>query len=210
MEACYSHLSIRPVGRRERMTIRYMKQRAVIAAALLIMLAVGLSTGCGGGNGSALLQGNAAHRAAIIAGYQSFSAGVAYPFTSLKLVAPAGGTLSQSKAADPLARSLFRPLLPPLSRQASITRSPGLAYSSALSLYADSSPVVSGNQWTLNFYSDSAGTQRAGAITITLPASANGTNNYPTFPALINIAINLQAGNIPCTGNVQINFLGGS
>ncbi|MCW3052764.1 MAG: extracellular repeat protein family [Chthonomonadales bacterium] len=168
--------------------------------------AIVLLAGCGGGGGNSgstkLLQGNAAHRAAILAGYQGFAAGSAYPFTALQVIAPTGSAITTLGAKSRAAFLGGR--YPALSRSAS-TRAVTLTFVPALNLYS-SDPVVTNNAAVIRFYSDAAGTQSAGSMTMTLPASANGTTVYAAYPVQIPIVINLTAGNLPCTGNVVVAF----
>jgi uncharacterized membrane protein YgcG len=187
---------------------RLVQQRLVWTFQLFLALAICSVMGCGGGGSSTTrLTGDAAHRAAVIAGYQSFSAGVAYPFNTLKMIAPTGSAIRAGKSTALTAA--LRPWgLAPLSRHSGTTRATNLPYISGLNLYSDETPVVNGNTWTLNFFTDAAGTASAGNIVITLPANANGGTDYPSYPAQITMVINLTAGNLPCNGNVVVTFTG--
>src|SRR5579871_110088 len=195
---------------------RHMRLRVVHAFQLLLALAICGLTGCGNGSGGGssapLLQGDPAHRAAILAGYQSFSAGVAYPYNTLLMVAPKGSTLSTGKAALPANSLLSLGAAVAASRQATVnhaaTRSTTLTYVAALNLYTPGNPVVSGDTWVLPFYTDSAGSKSAGNLTITLPAGSNGSTDYTSYPAKISINIALTAGNLPCNGSVLLTFTG--
>ena len=177
----------------------------------LVALLLALLGGCSSGNGTVtktiLLQGNAAHRAAILAGYQSFAAGVAYPFNALKIAAPTGSTIKSSKAAMAAGTSpliLTRRLLTASKTRA--TRDTTLTLIPALNLYVGS-PTGDANVIALNYFSDAAGTQPAGSITITLPPGLTDTN-YTSYPVKIPIVINLTAGNLPCNGTVNVTFTG--
>jgi hypothetical protein len=193
LKASRSKRSFRPVG-----------------AYALFFGAIVLLVGCGGGGGNSssttLLQGNAAHRAAVLAGYQGFAAGSAFPFTALKIVSPVGSAIrsggAQSRASLPAAGGTA-------SSHSAPTRLVGLTFVPALNLYA-SDPVAANNTYAINYYTDAAGTQSAGSMTMTLPANANGSTNYLSYPVQIPIVINLTAGNLPCSGTVTVNFTGQS
>jgi probable HAF family extracellular repeat protein len=181
-----------------------MKHKIVGLIAFLTAFALLLFAGCGGGGGNGtsrtVLTGNAAHRAAILAGYQSFGAGNAYPLSALKMAAPAGGALA-GKTRSASALSLFRFAAAAGSRSGQ-TRAAPLTFVPALNLYSDGG-VFNNNTIVLSFFTDAAGTQPAGGFTITLPA---GSTDYVTYPSQVTIAINITGGNLPCNGNIVVDF----
>ncbi len=190
-----------------------MKYRLVWTFRLLLALAICAIVGCGGGsgvNGTTLLQGDAAHRAAIIAGYQSFTAGVAYPYNTLKMIAPTGSAIQSGAGKAALPATSILGIVASLPRHSGATRATNLSYIPALNLYSSGTPSVSSNIWTLTFFTDAAGTTSAGNIVITLPTGSNGNTDYLSYPAQINIAVNLTAGNLPCNGNVVVIFTDGA
>lgn len=184
--------------------------RLAPVAALLALL-TGCSSGSSTTKSTTLLKGNAAHRAAVIAGYQSFASSVAYPFNALKIANPTGSPIKNGKAATASASSvslssvslsqLFTmPARPKTTCSASLTFIP------ALNLYA-ADLVANTNVLTLSYFSDAAGTLSAGSVIITLPINATDTN-YTTYPVRIPITVNLTGGNLPCNGTVTITFTG--
>jgi hypothetical protein len=179
--------------------------RLVPVAALLALLA-GCSSGSSSTKSTTLLTGNAAHRAAVIAGYQSFASGVAYPFNALKIASPTGSAIKNGKAATANdSRSILSQLLT-ASARTKPTRSASLTFIPALNLYA-SDLVANANVVTLSYFTDAAGTQSGGSVTITLPANVTDTH-YVTYPVKILIAVNLTGGSLPCNGTVTVNFTG--
>ncbi len=169
-----------------------------VGASALLLGAIVLLTGCGGGSGgSTPLQGNAGFRAATVASYQSLGAGVAYPYTAIKLVSPTGSALRSALALPGTAPGRSAP-----------TRAAGLTLVSALNLYTDGG-VFANNVASVNFFTDAAGTQPAGSIVITIPSnlvSSSDLTTYKSYPAVIPIVVNLTAGNIPCHGDLKVTF----
>ena len=186
-----------------------MKQSFAWSVPLLLAFAPLVFVGCGGGGSSttssAVLKGNPAHRAAILAGYQSFGSGNAYPLSALKMAAPAGGGLA-GKSKSVSATSLFRFATSlALSGHAGRTRAATLTLEPALNLYSDGG-VFTNNVITLSFFTDAAGTQPAGGFTITLPTGVDGSTDYITYPSQITIAVNITGGNLPCNGKAIVSF----
>ena len=175
-----------------------MRRGSLVGIALV---ALPLLVRCsGGGGGTATLKGNAAFRAAAIASDQSLGAGIAYPYVALQIVSPDGsGALG---AGSPLAA--FPSWLDGL---VAAPAAPQLV--PALNLYA-STATFSANTATIDFYSDSAGTQSAGAVTITLPAGSMGDPDggvtYPSYPDQAQISVDITGGNLPSKGNIVVKF----
>jgi len=182
----------------------------MIGVVALCFGAIVMLAGCGGGGGNSgstkLLQGNAAHRAAILAGYQGFAAGSAFPFTALQVIAPTGSAITSAGAKS---RAVFLGGRYSALSHAASTRAVTLTFVPALNLYS-SDPVVANNAAVISFFLDAAGTQAAGSMTMTLPASANGTTAYAAYPVQVPIVIDLTGGNLPCTGNVVVAFASGT
>ncbi len=151
--------------------------------------------------------GNQAFRAANVGSLQALGAGIAYPYTDLQIVSPTGSALhTSSKAA-----SLF-PMLPAARTATTGTatsRAASRTYVSRLNLYTPGA-TVSGTTMTVPYFTDAAGTQSAGGITITLPASGTDPTNYTSYPVQIPITVNITAGNIPCQGTIHLTFTGNS
>jgi 6-phosphogluconolactonase (cycloisomerase 2 family) len=154
-----------------------------------------------------LLQGNPAFRAGAVAGYQALGAGVSYTVAALKLALPSGSPLNNLTSAN----------VPAVLRKANAIRragaqvSPTYSFMPELNLYTDNG-IINGNVVTIGYFIDSAGTTPAGAVTITYPADIDTSDptNYPSYPAVVEIAINITGGNIPCVGNIQVIFTGAS
>src|SRR5579862_2284265 len=162
--------------------IRYCNNRYLLMLSAIGLSAVlgapGCGSGSGGGGGGALLQGNVAFRAAAIGGFQSLGAGSAYPYNALTLTSPTGSSVN-SRAA----RALLAALRPGLQvSRAPADRRGAPIYYSTENLYGVG-PIASGNTLSINFYTDSAGTQSAGSMTMTLPQSASSTSFYNSYPA---------------------------
>ena len=116
-----------------------------------------------------------------------------------RLASPTGSTI----------RSLSSNGLPKLKRTSEVTDT--LAFLPLLNLYGGHR--FNGNVLTIFFYSDSAGTQSAGNVTVTLPANTTDPldpTSYASYPANITIALNITGGNLPCTGNLAVSFTGGT
>ncbi len=154
-----------------------------------------------------ILQGNPAFRAAAVAGCQTLGAGVSYPYMALQIASPTGSPIRSLAAASP--RSPLRgagALKPSASQGTGI-----LTFLPALSLWTDSG-TLKGDVITVRLYSDAAGKQSAGSLTITLPGITDPADptNYSIYPAVIKLSVNLTGGNLPCVGNGQITFTGGT
>jgi hypothetical protein len=178
---------------------------AVLTAAMALIVAPGCGGGGGGGGGSStqLLQGNAAFKAVAIGGFQSLGAGSAYPYNALTLTSPTGSVV-RTKAAQALF-SILRPGMQ-LSRAAA-TKGATLSLVSELNLYA-TGVINSGNNAEIDFFLDAAGAQPAGSLTMALPQSASSATFFNSYPAVVQMAVNLTAGNLPCKGNCTITFSG--
>lgn len=180
--------------------------RNLAIVAPLFALLAGCSSGSSPTKSTPLLKGNAVHRAAIIAGYQSFASGVAYPFNALKIASPTGSAIKAGKAAAAndspvtLSQMLTMPIRPKTTRSASLTFIP------ALNLYA-ADLVLTNHVFTVNYFSDAAGTQSAGSVITTLPDNTTDTN-YKTYPVKVPIVVNLTGGKLPCYGTVTVTFTG--
>ncbi len=187
-----------------------MTRFSLWAALLLLFFGSALLVGCGGGNSTPLLQGNAAFRAVNVAGYQALGGGVTYAYGALQIAAPTDNTLPAAGRAA--ARLLFLPASAHIGTRVVASRATDLTYVQALNLYTNG-PTFSGNVASVNFYTDSAGTQSAGAVTITIPAGVSNTDaltDYRSYPVRVPISVNLTAGNLPCRGTVLLNLTGKS
>lgn len=174
-----------------------------VAAGIASVL--GLIIGCGGGGGGggsapvstpvSAPTGNLAVSSSSLAGYQSLNGGVAYPFKALVQTAPSGSGINTALA---LVRSLTR-------------SAPTLI--SGLNLY-EGDPTGSGGTIKINYYSDAAGQNPAGSMTLSTAQgtydSSQGTFNYTKYPATIALAVNVTAGNLPCQGSGTIVYNGAS
>ncbi len=194
-----SHLMQSPLSRR-------------IPLLTLISTLAALLAGCGGSGSktsTTLLQGDPAFRSASVASYQSLGAGVAYPYFALQIASPTGSPL-HTRAAERLgiAAASLTSASHSGGRTAS-TRAAGLTLVPALNLYVDAG-TSSGNAFSLNYFTDSAGTQSAGSVTITLPAGTPTLSTYASYPVQIPIAVNITGGNLPCHGNAVLKFTGAS
>src|SRR5579871_6019854 len=87
------------------------------------------------------------------------------------------------------------------------SRAASLTYVSLLNLYTPGA-TLSGNTFSLPYFTDAAGTTSAGGITMTLPAGGTDPTNYTSYPVQVPIVVNITAGNIPCQGTVKITFTG--
>ena len=153
-----------------------------------------------------ILQGNQAFHAGAIAGYQTVGAGVSYPFKALQLASPTGSAI-RSLAVTNLFSSTNGSKA--LMRTSKTTDT--LAFLPYLNLYGGDR--FNGNVLTMIFFSDAAGTQSAGNVTVTLPANTTDPldpTSFASYPSNIAIAINITAGNLPCTGNLVIGFTNGN
>jgi 6-phosphogluconolactonase (cycloisomerase 2 family) len=154
---------------------------------------------------SNMLQGNAAFRAASVAGYQAVGAGGSFPLGALQIASPSGSPIHNAARLRAILRGAGG--AGRVASQAAGT----LGYVPEIDLYM-AEPVLNGNVITMGFYSDSTGTQPAGTVTITLPPTFMGPSTDPTsyvsYPVLITIAINITGGNVPCNGNIRLTFTG--
>jgi hypothetical protein len=164
------------------------------------------SNGPTGPSAPSILQGNQAFHAGAIAGYQAVGAGVSYPFKALQLASPTGSAIRSLAVTNLFSSTNGSKALMHTSK---ITDS--LAFVPYLNLYGGDR--FNGNVLTMFFYSDAAGTQSAGNVTVTLPANTTDPldpTSFASYPANIAIAINITAGNLPCTGNLVIGFTNGT
>lgn len=151
--------------------------------------------GCGKDNSTSpsdqpMLEGNQAFHAGAVAGYQALGAGVSYPFKALQLASPPGSIIRNLSVANSLSRS---------HGFTALKRTGTISFVPALNLYEDDY-IYDGNVVAMNYYSDAAGTQSAGNLTLTYPKETN-------YPINIALAMNITGGNLPCKGNVVISFL---
>ncbi len=171
------------------------------------MVGLAALVGCGGSS-SPTLKGNAAFRAAAISSAQSLGSGVAGPFAALKIVSPEGS--KSALGTSSLSLSDISSMLFP-----SDTPTPGaLTLVPGLNLYAGEASF-SGDVATVTFYSDAAGTQPAGTVSMSLPSGAGALDSatgvaYSSYPEQIKIVINITGGNLPSVGNFVLNFSGSS
>lgn len=182
---------------------RSHRSRITLLLCTLVLMALCcflLIIGCSKSNGptapsaASLLQGNQAFHASTVAEYQSLGAGVSYPFAALKIASPSSSPLHSISAENSFSRSHGSPAL----KRASVVTD-ALTFSQVTNLYNDYG-TINGKVFTRTYYSDAAGTQSAGSLTITYPATLD-------FPININAAQNITGGNLPCKGNVLISFL---
>lgn len=174
-----------------------------------IALTALLLAGCGSDSSTPLLQGNAAFRAAAIASNQALKGGINYPFAILQNSFPTNGRAAKGADAGSPTAELIRTLLKTSSRKATAqnvpTRVGGLTYNAILNLY--STPLqMSGNSAAINYYTDAAGTQAAGALTITQTSTSSYSTAYSAYPATITAKMELTAGNLPCSGTMNIVY----
>jgi hypothetical protein len=192
--------------------LRRSRIALLICAIVPMALSFLLIDGCSKSNGPtapptpSLLQGNQAFHAGAVAGYQAVGAGVSYPFTALQLASPTGSTIRSLSVTNLFSHSSgFTTLM----RTSKITDT--LSFVPYLNLYGGDR--FNGNVLTLFFYSDATGTQSAGNVTVTLPPNTTDPldpTSYASYPANVTIAINITAGNLPCTGNLVVSFTGGT
>lgn len=164
--------------------------RTCLVAGLAIL--AGLFSGCGGA-GVQVPSGNQAIRSSSLGGYQSFGAGVAYPFAGLAASAPQGSGIHMISMFSPR----FRPY---------VVHSAVLQFVPELNLYTDGGVVSSGGE-TFHYFTDSAGTTAAGSMVL---VSSSGSFDYPSYPATVTITVNVTAGNLPCHGDATIVYAGSS
>lgn len=190
---------------------RFLRPRIALLLCALVPMTFCflLINGCSKSSGptAPTLKGDPAFRAAAIAGYQSVGAGVSYPFTALQLASPTGSPIHSQSLPN---------LLSLLKHSASLKRASTatgtLIFVPELNLYTNGF-IINGNVITMSYFSDSAGTQSAGNVVITLPTNITNVSDptsYASYPVNVSIAINMTAGNIPCKGNIMISFTGGT
>lgn len=158
---------------------------AIIAGAII---------GCGGsgvGPDVPPPTGNAAVRSSSVGSYQSLGAGVAFPFAGLVASAPTGSNIHMLAALS----KKYRPY---------VVHPKVLALVSDLNLYTDGG-VTNGNNMVFHYFSDSAGQNSTGSMTLT---SSAGSFAYSSYPATINLAVDVTAGNLPCKGSATITYDG--
>jgi len=153
-----------------------------------------------------ILQGNQAFQASAVAGYQALGAGVSYPFKALQLASPTGSVIHSLSVSNNLLNSIGSALF---KHRSYLTDS--LEFVPYLNLYGGYG--FNGNILLMSFYSDAAGMQSAGSITVTLPTDITNPldpTSYASYPATIKIELNITGGNLPCTGSLLIIFTGRS
>jgi len=135
-----------------------------------------------------LLQGNQALHASAVAGYQTLGAGVSYPLKALQLASPTGSVIHGLTISKNLSHSIGSALL---KSNSDLTNS--FEFVPYLNLYGGDE--FNGNILLMSFYSDAAGTQSAGSITVTLPTDITNPldpTSYASYPANITIQANLR------------------
>jgi len=176
------------------------KRSKSIWAATTTTVIMGIIIGCGGGSGTggstSVPTGNAAVVATSVGSYQSLSAGIAYPFSAIMASSPSGSTLHSLGMLSPLYRNYLVRLKP----QQPLTLNP------ELNLYSDNGTTTA-TGLTFHYYTDSAGKDPAGTMSVNSPT---GNFNYTSYPATVAVAVNLTAGNLPCQGSASITFGGDS
>ena len=185
-----------------------MKHRRLPLAPLFGVLVLALTACSSSGGGAAPppkptpLSGYVAEQAAVVSGYQTFQGGLSYPLLQVEATLPASSPLKPALAAG-----LARMLVQSVRRTASaVAATPALTYDGTLGLY-ESGFTISGAVITDHFYSDSAGTQSAGTLSVTYPSGttipALGQASA-TPPYTMTIAANITAGNLPISGSGTI------
>jgi hypothetical protein len=161
--------------------------RRVVGAALLVGGALGF-VGCGGGGGGDGLS-YSAHttiRSSALAAYQTEAALSVFPIAALEASAPKGSNLNSSVAS----------LAKLASRRTTLT----LVHHTGL-YSAGATPTSDGA--VFNYFTDSAGANSAGSMSL---SSSTHSFSYPSYPATVNVAINVTAGYLPCQGQAQIVY----
>ncbi|HEY2385457.1 MAG TPA: choice-of-anchor D domain-containing protein [Candidatus Binatia bacterium] len=162
----------------------------------------------GNGTKAPKLPVNTSIQAPIVSGYQTFQAGMSYPLLQVEATLPADSPLRPALRAG-LQKMLGtrRSVKPALLEAAAADTA--LSFDSTLGLYA-SGFTISGNVLTDSFYTDSAGLDPAGALTVTYPQGTIITSlgdTSATPPYTMAISANITAGHLPMTGagTIQLN-----
>ncbi len=158
-----------------------------IAAATVVL------SGCGGSGvaGGATPTGKPAYRAVTLSGYQTQVAATKYVLPLLTAGAPGGSGLH-----------FYAMLRPGLG--AKRLGSQGLNYDPDLGLYF--STGTSGPTWTMSFFTDAAGTHSAGSASVTIENVSTFSTNYLTYPATLDMSMNITAGNLVSSGTGKLVF----
>jgi len=167
-----------------------------------------VSSGGSGGSPSPSLSGDTAIKAVVISGYQSFQGGLSYPLLQVEATLPASSPLKPAVVAV-VGRMLGRESSPATRMKAAVraaATTPALTYDSTLGLY-EAGFTISGATLTDQFYSDAAGTQPAGTLTVTYPAGttiASLGEASATPPYTMTITADITAGSLPMSGSGTI------
>jgi hypothetical protein len=169
---------------------------------------IGSSGGSDGNPSPASLSGDTAVKAVVVSGYQAFQGGLSYPLLQVEATLPASSPLKPAVVAV-VDRMVGRESSPATSMKAATraaATAPALTYDSTLGLY-EAGFTISDAILTDQFYSDAAGTQSAGTLTITYPAGTTITSlgeASATPPYTMTITANITAGNLPMSGSGTI------
>lgn len=182
---------------------KYRLFRVLRPSAVALALFMTACSGGGGGtsSGTTPLTGNTAVHAAVVSGYQVFQGGLSYPLLQVEATLPPGNPLKPGLALVLQKRLGVAALVP-------------LQLDSTLSLFSRGF-TISGNSIIDQFFSDSAGTQSAGSLTVTYPVgttiSALGVTSA-TLPITMNISADITGGTLPMTGSgtIQLNDASGA
>ena len=169
---------------------------------------IGSSGGSDGNPPPASLSGDTAVKAVVVSGYQAFQGGLSYPLLQVEATLPASSPLKPAVVAV-VDRMVGRESSPATrvkaaSRTSVTTVAP--TYDSTLGLY-EAGFTISGATLTDQFYSDAAGTQSAGTLTVTYPAGTTITSlgeASATPPYTMTITASITAGNLPMSGSGTI------
>src|ERR1700678_802447 len=145
--------------------------------------------------------GDTAVKAVVVSGYQAFQGGLSYPLLQVEATLPASSPLKPAVVAV-VDRMVGRESSPATRVKAAMRTSvttPAPTYDSTLGLY-EAGFTISGATLTDQFYSDAAGTQSAGTLTVPYPAGTTitslGKASAPP-PYTMTITANITAGNLP-------------
>jgi len=208
-------LCVRSFEKINRLIARFHSPRIALLFCAIVLMALCcflLIDGCSKSNGPtapstpAILQGNQAFHAGAVATYQSYQCRRAISFAGFGLASPTGSKIRRI-VANSISQSYGSTAL---KRTSKLTGT--LTFVPYLNLYTDGGSF-NGNIATVRYYSDAAGTDSAGNVTITLPTNVTNPldpTSYAFYPATVTIAINITGGNLPCTGNLVISFSGGT
>ena len=156
----------------------------VVAFFLLTAVIIGCGGGSGSGGSTLPTATKVAVRAAALASDQSARAGVSYGMKALILAAPSGSGL----------KSLSPKFIKQGRRFAT-----QLEYIAGLQLYDKTITTASG--FSVQFFTDAAGTLKAGTIEVAL-----ATGTLGNAPSTSNVTINITAGLLPSTGSFVLDY----